>query len=111
MVRTGRRPSELLDYLYAMVGPHYYDRSDILLSPEQREGVAGRMGTVIPDAIAGARVASSDTKDGRRFVLEDGSWVTVRLSGTEPLVRIYAEGASPERVEALLAEARGLVGL
>ena len=111
MVRTGRRPSELLDYLYGMVGPHYYDRSDISLSPQQREGVAGRMGTVIPDAIAGEKVASSDTKDGRRFVLEDGSWVTVRLSGTEPLVRIYAEGASPERVEALLAEARGLVGL
>ena len=111
MVRTGKRPSELLDHLYDLVGPHFYDRNDIPLSPGQREVVAVQIGSISPDPVAGVRVASSDTTDGRRFVLEDGSWVTVRLSGTEPLVRIYAEGPSPERVEALLAEARGLVGL
>ena len=111
MVRTGKRPSELLDHLYDLVGPHYYDRNDIPLSPGQREVVAGLIGTVSPDAVAGVKVASSDTTDGRRFILDDASWVTVRLSGTEPLVRIYAEGASQERVDALLAEARGLVGL
>ena len=95
MVKTGRRPSELLDHLYDLVGPHFYDRSDIPLLPGQREVVATQIGSISPDAVAGVRVASSDTTDGRRFVLEDGSWVTVRLSGTEPLVRIYAEGAQP----------------
>ncbi|MDE3268486.1 MAG: phosphoglucomutase/phosphomannomutase family protein [Chloroflexota bacterium] len=111
MVRTGRRPSKLLDHLYDLVGPHFYDRSDIPLLPGQREVVAGAIGNTNPDSVAGVKVASSDTTDGRRFVLEDGSWVTVRLSGTEPLVRIYAEAPSQERVESLLAEARGLVGL
>ena len=111
MARTGKRPSELLDYLYDRVGPHFYDRSDIPLEPGKRDGVATRMANIEPDAIAGVKVASRDSTDGHRFILEDGSWVTIRLSGTEPLVRIYAEGKSEDRVETLLAEARGLADL
>ncbi len=111
MVRTGRRPSELLDYLYDRVGPHFYDRSDVPLDPEKRDGLAQRMGGVNPDAIGGVKVASRDSTDGYRFVLEDGSWVTIRFSGTEPLLRIYAEGKSADRVGTLLSEAKGLAGL
>ena len=69
------------------------------------------IGNANPDAIGGVKVSSRDSADGYRFVLEDGSWVIIRLSGTEPLLRIYAEGGSPDRVDALLSEARGLVGL
>ena len=111
MVRTGKRPSELLDYLYEKVGPHYYDRLDITLSTEQRDSIAGRIADVRPDAIGGVRVASQDSIDGYRFILEDGSWVAVRFSGTEPLLRIYAEGENADRVDILLSEARGLVDL
>ena len=111
MVRTGKRPSELLDYLYDKVGPHFYDRSDIPLPPEKRDGLVKRVGDASPDAIGGVKVASRDSTDGYRYILEDGSWVTIRLSGTEPLLRIYAEGKSPDRVDALLSEARNLVGL
>ena len=111
MVRTGRRPSELLDYLYDRVGPHFYDRSDVPLDPDKRDGLAQRMGVVNPDAIGGVKVASRDSTDGYRFVLEDGSWVTIRFSGTEPLLRIYAEGKSADRVDTLLSEAKGLAGL
>ena len=111
MVRTGKRPSELLDYLYEKVGPHYYDRLDITLSTEQRDSIAGRIADVRPDTIGGVRVASQDSIDGYRFILEDGSWVAVRFSGTEPLLRIYAEGENADRVDILLSEARGLVDL
>ena len=111
MVRTGKRPSELLDYLYDKVGPHFYDRLDITLSTEQRDSIAGRIADVRPDTIGGVRVASQDSIDGYRFILEDGSWVAVRFSGTEPLLRIYAEGKSADRVDILLSEARGLVDL
>ena len=111
MARTGRRPSELLDYLFERVGPHFYDRSDVPLDPNKRDGLAKRMGSVKPDAIGGVKVASQDSTDGYRFVLEDGSWVTIRFSGTEPLLRIYAEGKSADRVDTLLSEAKGLAGL
>ena len=111
MARTGKRPSELLDYLYDRVGPHFYDRSDIPLDPEKRDGIASRVGGIRPDAIGGVKVASQDSTDGYRFILEDGSWVTIRFSGTEPLLRIYAEGKSADRVDALLSEARSLADL
>ncbi len=111
MARTGKRPSELLDYLYDRVGPHFYDRSDIPLPPDGRDKLVKNIGNVSPDSICGVKVASRDSTDGYRFILEDGSWVTIRLSGTEPLLRIYAEGNSADRVEALLSEARSLVDL
>ena len=56
-------------------------------------------------------MASQDSIDGYRFILEDGSWVTIRFSGTEPLLRIYAEGKSADRVDTLLSEARSMVDL
>ena len=57
------------------------------------------------------KVASQDSIDGYRFILDDGSWVTIRFSGTEPLLRIYAEGKSADRVDTLLSEARSMVDL
>ncbi len=49
--------------------------------------------------------------DGQKYVLEDDSWVLVRYSGTEPVMRLYAEAHSPERVGELLARAREISGL
>jgi phosphomannomutase len=63
--------------------------------------------------VAGQPVVSTDaldTNDGFKFWLEDGSWMLVRFSGTEPLVRIYAEGTTPEVRDAILREGGVLVG-
>jgi alpha-D-glucose phosphate-specific phosphoglucomutase len=111
MARTGKRPSQLLDYLYSKVGPHYYDRNDYPVAAGKRDEVLRRLGSGLPDSIAGSGVARVDTTDGFRFFLEDESWLLIRFSGTEPLVRIYSEAESLERVTELLAEGRRLVGL
>ena len=55
-------------------------------------------------------MAQIDTRDGVRFVLEGGGWALIRFSGTEPLLRLYAEAESPDAVRALLSAARELVG-
>ena len=60
--------------------------------------------------IGGMRVVSTDATDGRRFRFDKG-WVMVRLSGTEPLVRIYAEGGSDADVEAMLDGASEMLGV
>jgi phosphomannomutase len=52
-----------------------------------------------------------DATDGFRYVLADGTWLLIRFSGTEPILRIYAETDSPERVKRLLAEGRKLAGV
>jgi phosphomannomutase len=64
-----------------------------------------------PDRLVGLRVTGIVTLDGFRFDLEDGGWVIVRFSGTEPLLRIYCETTHGDRVQALLDAARELAGI
>jgi len=111
MVKTGKRPSELVEYLYSRVGPHHYRRDDVTFDPAKRNTMQKRLQEASPDVIGGIRVTRRDNVDGTRFTLEDGSWAIVRFSGTEPLLRVYAEGESPDRVDILIAETRDLVGV
>ena len=53
--------------------------------------------------IGGKKIAKISTTDGTKYILEDDSWLLIRPSGTEPVLRVYAEGRTPEMVKALLA--------
>mgnify|MGYP002475945473 CR=1 FL=1 len=109
--RTGRSPSTLLEDLYTLVGPHHYDRLDQEMESSNRSRIAAILETMGPEKVGDSEVHRVDRTDGVRLVLRDGSWLLFRLSGTEPLVRIYAEAESPERVRTLLAQGRSLLGL
>jgi len=111
MVKTGKRPSELVEYLFSKVGPHYFDRLDVPFAAEGRRQAEECVASQRPETLSGKRVVSRDETDGTRFVLEGGAWTLIRFSGTEPLLRIYAEAESPERVARLLEEARALAGV
>jgi len=111
MVKTGKTPSQLLDYLYSKVGPHYYDRRDFHISAAKRQTILHRLSSSSPATIAGSKVNKVDTTEGFRFFLGDESWLLIRFSGTEPLVRIYSEAESLERARELLDEGKKLIGL
>jgi phosphomannomutase len=111
MVRLDRRPSELIDILFARVGPHYYDRVDSPLPPEQRAALEERIRVAEPTHIAGLRVSSIQRQDGTKYLLEDGGWMLIRFSGTEPLVRVYCETTAADRVQPILEEGLRLVGV
>jgi alpha-D-glucose phosphate-specific phosphoglucomutase len=111
MAETKKTPSQLLDYLYSKVGPHYYDRRDFHISAAKHRTIVQRLGSNPPDRLAGSRVTRIDTTDGFRFFLGDESWLLIRFSGTEPLVRVYAEAESIERTGELLDEGEKLIGL
>ncbi|HMR64013.1 MAG TPA: phosphoglucomutase/phosphomannomutase family protein [Anaerolineae bacterium] len=111
MAVTGRTMSGLVDYLFEQIGPHYYDRIDLTYEAAQRQAVLQRMQQAHPDRLAGLAVTGIVTVDGFRFDLEDGGWVIVRFSGTEPLLRIYCETTHGEKVAALLDAARELAGI
>jgi phosphomannomutase len=111
MVKTGKTPSQLLDYLYSKVGPHYYDRRDFHISAAKRQTILHRLSSSSPNTVAGSKVTKVDTTDGFRFFLGDESWLLIRFSGTEPLVRIYSEAESLEKAKALLDEGKKLIGL
>jgi alpha-D-glucose phosphate-specific phosphoglucomutase len=111
MARTKKTPSRLLDYLYSKVGPHYYDRRDFHISAAKRRAILQLLASDPPEKLAGSKVTRVDTIDGLRLFLGDESWLLIRLSGTEPLVRIYAEAESTERARELLDEGQKLMAL
>jgi len=111
MVQMKKKPSELIEYLYSRVGPHYYDRVDLPFPPERGEEVVEYLRKAKPDELDGTPMARIDTVDGFRFTLEDGGWLLIRLSGTEPLLRIYAESDSLERVHRLIEQGKKLAGI
>ncbi|HEY48492.1 MAG TPA: phosphoglucomutase/phosphomannomutase family protein [Dehalococcoidia bacterium] len=111
MVRTKKKPSKLIKYLYDKVGPHHYARTDFHFPEAKREEIARRLSQLKPEQIDNTAVTGIDTTDGFRFRLGDGSWLLIRLSGTEPLLRIYSESDSMEHVERLLQAGRLLAGI
>ena len=111
MIKTGKTPSELLDYLYHKVGPHYYHRVDVEFPESERQVIIERIRSNAPGHIDGVKVVKTDTTDGFRFILADNSWLLIRFSGTEPVLRIYAETDSPERVKRLLDIGMELAGV
>jgi len=111
MVRTGKRPSELLDWLFAKVGPHYYDRIDTAFETARRDEVRARVQAARPERIAGLKVTEINTLDGFQFHMEDGGWLLIRFSGTEPIIRVYCETTHGDRVQDILQDGLRIAGL
>ncbi len=111
MVKTGKSPSQLIDYLYSKVGPHHFKRIDVEFPADKRQAIIDRIKHNPPEAIEGVKVANLDTRDGFRFTLADNTWLLIRFSGTEPVLRLYTESDSPARVERLLERGRELAGV
>jgi phosphomannomutase len=111
MVQLNRKPSELVELLFEKVGAHYYDRIDTPLDPEKRKQYKAQIEKADPEQIAGLKVTDVVTTDGYKFKLEDGGWLLVRFSGTEPIVRVYCETTSKDRVESILEAGLKLVGV
>lgn len=111
MVKTDMGVADLLAELEDKVGPHHYDRLDLQFDESQRDAILARLQRGAPASLGGKRVERVDTIDGFRYLLSGGYWTLVRFSGTEPLLRIYAEAESPAAVRLLLDEARALAGV
>ena len=111
MVQTGKTPSQLMGLIYSLVGPHYYDRVDRRMTPEQKPAVEAAIRAAQPQRLGGLRVERIDLTDGYRYVLEDGGWLLIRFSGTEPVIRVYCETTHEDKVAALLEDGLSLAGL
>lgn len=109
MTKTKKKPSELIDYLYSKVGQHHYHRVDVEFPAHEREAIISRLTSNMPTCVAQTEVAKVNTTDGYHFLLSDGSWLLIRFSGTEPLLRIYAEADSLDRAQRLVAEGREIL--
>jgi len=99
---THQKPlTQLLQELEAKYGEFHSTRTDLHLEEEPKRALMEKMKTSPPLEVAGQKVVKVVATDGVKLTLEDGSWILLRASGTEPLVRIYAEAGSPEKLDTL----------
>jgi len=111
LVHRGRPFSAVLDYLVEVAGPSFYDRADVTFDAADRPRILQRVAEANPSEIDGSHVVSVNETDGKKFALDDGAWLLIRFSGTEPLLRIYTETTSQERVSRIIAVGREIAGV
>lgn len=102
MAVTGKTLGELVDLLEDKYGRYYYARRDLRLDPEVIETLRTMLPGLNPPTVAGHVPVSVSHMDGLRLEFNDESWLLLRPSGTEPVVRIYAEASSIEHRDELL---------
>jgi phosphomannomutase len=112
IVQSGTDLSDLYRNLQKRTGyTSEYDRIDLPLSGmDVRDRLVHQLKTNPPQEIDGHKVVDCLTIDGYKFRLEDGSWLLIRFSGTEPVLRLYSEAATLERVHQILAWAKDWAG-
>lgn len=110
MVKLDCKPSQLIDLLFAKVGSHYYDRIDTRFTGDS-QARKERILAANPKSIGGFDVTGLNTKDGFKFELGEYGWLLIRFSGTEPIIRVYTETTSKEKVQAILNDGLSIAGL
>ena len=103
MADAGAPLHVLVDELLSDLGPAQYARTDLLLNrPVAKDQMVTMLVNSAPEKIDGVSVEDVQTTDGVKYYLDDGSWLLIRPSGTEPVLRVYAEAPDDDRVKALL---------
>ncbi len=110
MVQTGKKPSELVKLLFDKVGAHYYDRIDTPFEGDRKTREEKILASH-PKTVGGLKVTELVTVDGFQFKLEDGGWLLIRFSGTEPIMRVYCETTHQDKVQAILQDGLKIAGL
>jgi len=103
IAKSGKMLGQLVDDLLNDVGPAFYERADLRLSrPVAKKEMTEMLVNQAPAEIGGLKVAEVSSRDGVKYILADDSWLLIRPSGTEPVLRVYAEGRSQPIVKELL---------
>ena len=106
---AGEPLDDRADRILDAYGDIHQDRISVDCPDERKDAVLTDLDSALPDSVAGVAVANVNTVDGFKIALEDGTWLLVRPSGTEPKMRVYAEAGSADRTDELLAAGRDLV--
>jgi phosphomannomutase len=117
MAEEGKPLGELVADLQREYGPHFYGRRDLHISEEIKQSAIKRANNEATNQLGNYSIARKENLDGIKFFLDApksgngaDAWVLFRASGTEPLLRVYSEAASPELVSEILSRAEAFVG-
>jgi len=103
IITAGKPPSEMLRDLHREFGEFHFGRKDLQVEPSVGQELTERLAKTAPSELAGYKVTGVETTDGTKLLFDDESWLLFRQSGTEPMLRIYAEATTMAKAEALLA--------
>ncbi len=105
----GKSIGEILDGLYKKVGLFLSERINFHLKEDEMEDLKAKLKKDLPREIAGLKVEKTVNLDGLKFILADGSWLGIRLSGTEPVVRLYVEAHEDGKLKKLKEAGKRLI--
>ncbi len=108
MIACARKPlGEMVNDLLAEVGPAIYERVDMRLSrPVAKAEMTAILSKTAPKEIGGESVLEVNPRDGIKYIMADDSWLLIRPSGTEPVLRVYVEGRTQAMVHDLIGYGR-----
>ena len=106
MTETGKTLKQLCEEVYSVVGTFVYDRHDLTINNSLKETIITKAGADGHTAFGKYTFNRTEKTDGVKYHLDNGGWVMLRASGTEPLLRVYAEGNSKEETNDILAEVK-----
>lgn len=101
LARTGKKLNQLIEETYAEFGYFYSKRIDLKLTPQLKESLASKLANP-PKSIDGFEVREVNKIDGVKLIFDNHAWLLFRLSGTEPVARLYAEACTPKELKNLL---------
>ncbi len=104
----GKSPEALLEEIMGEIGHFDYARNDFKVKPFEKKALVAKLVEMAPGELAGVKLDTVNTRDGVKYLFQDNSWLLIRPSGTEPVLRVYAEAHSVAAVEAMLVEGRKL---
>ncbi len=109
MTQTGKTLKELCEEVYEVVGAFVYDRHDLTLPNEQKVAIIEKAQADGYTQFGKYTFSRTEKIDGVKYHLDNGGWVMLRASGTEPLLRVYAEGNSKEETADILADVKATI--
>ncbi len=109
LIQNGQTLQELIEEVYEVVGIFSYDRLDLHLTEEKKLAIMENCKSGVYKDFGGIPVSKVEDIDGYKFYLEDEETLLIRASGTEPLLRVYAEAATEERVKIILERVKGVL--
>jgi phosphomannomutase len=104
MAKSGKTLEVLIEEVYSITGPFSYERADLHLTNDKKDAVMQKCSENLFKSFGGREITRLETIDGFKYHFKNEEWLMIRASGTEPVLRVYAEASGPEDVKDFLSK-------